>query len=140
MRCFRFTSGAFAQVGRVDSIAALVRRGANVDKELETGTTPLIWAGNKSELESMSALVQRGANVEYENKHGRTVLVEMASIGRLASISTLIEYCQAKPDRETAMGLTALHAAAANGQVGRTVTPLFCCPRVELSGVKRSLL
>eukprot|EP00976_Prorocentrum_cordatum_P103386 1193446-Prorocentrum_minimum.AAC.3 len=46
------------EVGRVDSIAALVRRGANVDKELESGVTPLIHAGTKSELEAMSALVQ----------------------------------------------------------------------------------
>eukprot|EP00976_Prorocentrum_cordatum_P103384 1193446-Prorocentrum_minimum.AAC.1 len=41
----------------------------------------------------------------------------MATLGRLAAISTLLEYCQAKPDRETSSGYTALMAAAANGQV-----------------------
>ena len=89
-----------------------------MDLELNDGSTPLIHAALKSEPESMTALVQRGADVEYENKKdAHTPLMAAAASNRCGSISTLCEYCYAKPDHESASGMTALMLAAVNGHV-----------------------
>ena len=45
----------FLEVGRTDAIAALVRRGAELDKELDGGVTPLVYAARVQEVDSITA-------------------------------------------------------------------------------------
>jgi ankyrin repeat protein len=74
---------AASVTGHIETISALVSRGANVDYEtkLQAGTA-LIVACAAGKLAALGALVRHGANVDHETSSGMTALIVAAAKGQ----------------------------------------------------------
>ena len=86
-----------ASQGRIDLIARLVGKGANLHTTND-GTvwqrTPLMYAWENSKMETITYLLESGADINQLSGHGQSILeIEFASIHLdIPRIKTLIEY------------------------------------------------
>ena len=106
---------AAAHEGNVETINALIVKGADVNAQDETdGRTALMGAARKGYVDAIKALIAKGADVNITNNIGRTVLMIAAGNGHVGAIEALIAKgadVKAKDNR----GWTALkHAAQYN--------------------------
>jgi ankyrin repeat protein len=99
---------AASVTGHIETISALVSRGANVDYEtkLQAGTA-LIVACAAGKLAALGALVRHGANVDYETSSGMTALIVAAAKGQSKAVAALTER-GATVDHESVASQTAL--------------------------------
>ena len=63
-----------ANLGDVESIAALLQAGGNVNRSSEEGVTPLMWAAERGNPEAVKVLLLAGANASARSASGRTAL------------------------------------------------------------------
>jgi len=105
-----------------DMVAFLISKGADVNLKDSEGKTALLWASSNS-LENAKILISNGAKVNAAANYGMTPFIQ-ATLG-VSSGKVPIEMCEllrkngvninASLSRQSAMGWTALHYAAANG-------------------------
>lgn len=75
----------------------LLRRGADVDKRIEQGITPLMITTLKNAVASAKILLRHGAAIDAPNDAGMTPLAMAVALGRLEFIDLLID-AGADPD------------------------------------------
>jgi len=63
-----------AAYGHVESVIALIEKGANIDARDKYGNTVLIKAAERCHVDATIALICRGALVEVKDEWGRTAL------------------------------------------------------------------
>jgi len=105
-----------------DMVEYLIGKGADVNLKDSEGKTALLWASSNS-LENAKILIDNGAKVNEAANDGMTPFLQ-ATLG-FSSGKVPIEICEllrknganvnAELKRPSAMGWTALHYAAANG-------------------------
>lgn len=72
----------YAQLGRADHIARLVREGADPDWRREDGVTTLMMAAMTGRLEVMTSLLDSGATVDLPAPDGMTALLAACAFAR----------------------------------------------------------
>ena len=63
-----------AEYGRNEVLEFLLRHGADLDAEANTGQTALHWAVIGAQVETINLLLAHGANLETKNAYGGTAL------------------------------------------------------------------
>ena len=107
-----------------DIVKFLIGKGADVNLKDNEGKTSLLWAASNS-LPNAKILIENGANVDESANDGMTPFLQ-ATLG-VSSGKVPIEMCEllikngananATLTRENALGWTALHYAAVNGDI-----------------------
>ena len=107
-----------------DIVEFLIRKGAKLDLKDSEGKTALLWAASNS-LPNAKILVANGANINIATNDGMTPFLQ-STLG-VSSGKVTIEMCDlfrkkganinASLTKRSAMGWTALHYAAINGDV-----------------------
>lgn len=90
----RYTDPAWfeaAKSGDVETLHAMIARGANVDARDEHDDTALTWAAVGGHAEAARALLQAGANPDLRQYEGATALMLAADRGRLDVVRALVE-------------------------------------------------
>merc|ERR1712039_399847 len=100
--------------GHVDIAKCLVEHGANRDKQMESGATPLFSASLRGHTELVQLFCEIKCNVEKAKHSGETPLVTAAEHGHLEVVQLLCE-AGAKIHKRTMGSLTALTAAEEHG-------------------------
>jgi ankyrin repeat protein len=77
-----------AYVGSLDGMKLLLKEGASVDLQSQSGATALIWAA--TDLAKVRLLIEQGANVNIATKRGRTALLVAAMSDPSAAIVKLL--------------------------------------------------
>lgn len=77
-----------AFVGSIDAMKLLLKEGANVDLQSQSGATALIWAA--TDLAKVRLLIEHGANVNLATKRGRTALLVAAMSDSSAPVVKLL--------------------------------------------------
>jgi ankyrin repeat protein len=77
-----------AYVGSLDAMNLLLREGAGVDLQSQSGATALIWAA--TDLAKVRLLIEHGANVNLATKRRRTALLVAAMSDPSAAIVKLL--------------------------------------------------
>jgi ankyrin repeat protein len=89
------------------AIAALIRRGADVNKPEPDGTTALIYAAHRNDLQTATLLLRAGSKAAVANDYGVTAISEAAAAGNAALIGKLLNAGAsantASPDGETVL-------------------------------------
>jgi ankyrin repeat protein len=80
------------------------------------GSTPLLWAAHRSDVELARALIAAGAKWDAANNYGVTPLLEASRIGDVAMMDLLLK-AGANPKRTHPEGETPLMAASRAGSV-----------------------
>ncbi|MDD2708924.1 MAG: ankyrin repeat domain-containing protein [Verrucomicrobiae bacterium] len=81
---------AWAKIGHVKKIEAMLAQGANVDEPDKGGKTPLMWAAERGRLEAVKVLLKHGAKVNATTEQGWTALMGAAITGHVAETEYLI--------------------------------------------------
>ena len=82
-----------AGIGRVDTVKALLKHGANVGHQTEEGQTALMSSsGRASNIETMQVLLTGGADVHQRDKQGETALMVAAASGSAAQMQLLLAH------------------------------------------------
>ena len=93
---------------------ALLQQGANVDATESDGTTALLWASYRDDLESADLLIRSGASVNAANDLGATPLWAASQNGSAPMVRRLLE-AGADPNLSLLLGETPLFVAARAG-------------------------
>jgi ankyrin repeat protein len=120
--CVSVFAGAASRVELIDAVkagdraavAALLKKGADVNAAEGDGATALHWAVQLEDLESAVALVRAGANVNLANDLGATPLTVAASNGSARAVTLLLE-AGADPNKAAAGRESPLMLAAWTG-------------------------
>ena len=100
-----------------DRAAAMAMIGhADVNKPEVNGTTPLIWAVHKGDVQLVDRLIKNGANVSATNNYGASALSEAAILGNVEILEKLLK-AGAHVDFPNADGQTALMIIARTANV-----------------------
>jgi ankyrin repeat protein len=100
-----------------DRAAAMAMIGhADVNKPESNGTTPLIWAVHKDDVELVDRLIKNHANVSATNNYGASALSEAAILGNVDILEKLLK-AGAHVDFPNADGQTALMIIARTANV-----------------------
>ncbi len=86
-----------ARAGRAHEVASLLKQGASANAKGEFGSTPLMTAAQRGNLEVMQLLIDNGADVQAKAGDGRSVLTEAVGL-RTADAIRLLLKAGAKPD------------------------------------------
>ena len=97
-----------------DTLAALLRRGADADAPQADGATALHWAAHWNDLEAVDRLLAAGANVNAENALRATPLW-VACAGRNTAVVERLLGAGADPNRALRSGETLLMRCASTG-------------------------
>lgn len=97
-----------------DTVAALLRRGADADAPQADGATALHWAAHWNDLEAVDRLLAAGANVNAENELRATPLW-VACNGRNTAVVERLLGAGADPNRALRSGETLLMRCASTG-------------------------
>jgi ankyrin repeat protein len=108
-----------AREGRAEPVGALLQRGAQVNVQDPSGTTPLMAAAANGHVEIVRMLIAAGADVNAGNNLGRTALMSAAG-NRYAEIVCELIKARAEVNAKDTMGRTALMLAASGGQTDIT--------------------
>ena len=124
--------------GRKDLLAMLLRKSADVNVRLASGSTPLNDAALKGYEEIVKLLLAHGAKVDIRNASGATPLHDAALNGKPGAAAILLDHGADINARETESGTTALYAAASLGRedvvallLERGADPNICSNRGE---------
>ncbi len=102
--------------GRQDVLELLLRRDANVNVHLASGSTLLHDAALKGYDGIVTLLLAHRANVDIHNASGATPLHDAALNGKAATAGILLDHGAEINARETESGITALYAGASLGR------------------------
>ncbi len=104
------------QSGNTKLALQQIQSGADVNRAQPDGTTPLIWAVNRTEYEVAEALIAKKANVNATNAFGVTPLTEAARLSNARLVKMLLD-AGAKVDSANPDGETALMTAISGGDL-----------------------
>jgi len=93
-----------------------IQSGADVNRAQPDGTTPLIWAVNRTDYDVAQALIAKKADVNATNDFGVTPLTEAARLSNARLVKMLLD-AGAKVDSANPDGETALMTAITGGDV-----------------------
>ena len=79
------------QSGETKQALEQIRAGADVNKVQPDGSSPLLWAVNRSEPDLVEALLGRKADPNATNQFGATPLTEAARIGDARMVKALLD-------------------------------------------------
>ena len=79
------------QIGNALKIRKMLKRGAPVNGETETGTTPLIYAARAGHVHIAELLIEFGADVNHADHHGTTALMEASALGHSSIVQILLK-------------------------------------------------
>ena len=102
--------------GRKDVLETLLRKSADVNIRLASGSTLLHDAALKGYDGIVTLLLAHGANVDIRNASGGTPLHDAALNGKASAARILLEHGADINAREAESGTTALYAAASLGR------------------------
>jgi ankyrin repeat protein len=95
------------QSGATKQALEKIRAGANVNQAQGDGTTPLLWAVNRSDYEVAEALLAKKANPNTGNEFGALPLLEATRLNDTRMVKMLLDagakVDSANPDDETAL-------------------------------------
>jgi uncharacterized protein len=100
--------------GDKHAVRALLKQGADVNATDADGTTALLWASYRDDIESADLLIDGGANVNAANDLGATPLWTASLNGSPAMVRTLLR-AGANPNAALLLGETPLMVAARAG-------------------------
>jgi uncharacterized protein len=100
--------------GDKHAVRALLKQGADVNATDADGTTALLWASYRDDIESADLLIGGGANVNAANDLGATPLWTASLNGSPAMVRTLLR-AGANPNAALLLGETPLMVAARAG-------------------------
>ncbi len=98
-----------AYVGSLDAMKLLLKDGASIDAQSQSGATALIWSA--TDLAKVRLLIDHGANVNLATKRRRTALLVAAMSDPSAEIVKLLIEKGADPKAVDFLKTTALRAA-----------------------------
>ena len=110
----------YAQLGRADHIARLVREGADPDWRREDGVTTLMMAAMTGRLEVMTSLLDSGATIDLPAPDGMTALLAACAFARTTREIAGVELLLARgadPNLANKEGNDALMLCARHGLV-----------------------
>ena len=111
-----------AQRGDVETVRALLRRGADVNAAQGDGMRALHWAATMGRADIIDVLLYAGADPESTTRLGAYTALHLASkAGHAEAIERLMQG-HARPETETSTGATALHFAARSGRADAVAT------------------
>jgi uncharacterized protein len=97
------------QAGDIKQALELIRSGADVNQAQPDGSTPLLWAVNRSEVEAVEALLAKKANPNVGNEFGSLPITEAARLNDARMVKMLLDagakVDSANPDGETTLML-----------------------------------
>jgi len=102
------------QSGASKQALELIRAGADVNQAQGEGSTPLLWAVNRSDYEVAEALLAKKANPNAGNEFGALPLTEAARLNDDRMVKMLLD-AGAKVDSASPDGETVLMLAIKNG-------------------------
>ncbi|KAG9398904.1 hypothetical protein AC1031_013988 [Aphanomyces cochlioides] len=106
-----------AKKGHIDSIRALLTKGASIDKADEVfGETPLYVASEEGHLDVVKELLEQGASIDNANKVGGTPLCVASMKGHLDVVKELLAL-GASIDKADRVGRTPLYVASEEGRL-----------------------
>jgi len=106
-----------AKSGDRDALRTLLRKKADVNAAENDGSTALLWASYRDDLESAGLLIHAGANVNRATDLGVTPLWAASQNGSAAMVRRLLE-AGANPNLALVAGETPLMVAARSGYPG----------------------
>jgi ankyrin repeat protein len=86
----RMTLGLASAHGYVEVVNALIATGADVNKAINDGCTPIYEASSYGHLEVVQALIAAGADVNKAGNYGYTPISQASSYGHLKVVQALI--------------------------------------------------
>ena len=107
------------EAARADDLTAvrkLIKERADVNAPANDGSTALLWASYRSNVEMTKALLAAGATVDAANRYGVTPLLQACRNGDVEIVRALLD-AGAEPTRWHAEGETPLMAASRTGSV-----------------------
>ncbi len=117
----------YAQLGRADHIARLVREGADPDWRREDGVTTLMMAAMTGRLEVISSLLDSGATIDLPAPDGMTALLAACAFARTTRDISGVELLLARgadPKLANKEGNDALMLCARHGLVEAVIALL----------------
>jgi uncharacterized protein len=102
--------------GERDSALAAIKAGADVNATQGDGSTALLWAVYKVDVELVRELLQHRANPNVRNKLGASPLAEAANLANAELVSLLLK-AKADPNGSNEDGQTPLMLAARTGSL-----------------------
>src|SRR5580765_7870642 len=104
------------QSGKTKLALEQIRAGADVNRVQPDGTSPLIWAVDRTEYEIAEALIAKKADANAKNEFGVTPLTLGARLSNARLVKMLLD-AGAKVDSANPDGETALMMAISGGDV-----------------------
>ncbi len=100
-------------IGNTWRLRKLLRLGAPVDLETESGTTPLQYAARTGRPDIAKLLISYNADINHADENGMTPLMEAAGLGHGTTVEVLLRH-GADPLQRDRAGRTALTYAEEN--------------------------
>eukprot|EP00644_Phytophthora_capsici_P002298 jgi/Phyca11/528217/estExt2_fgenesh1_pm.C_PHYCAscaffold_270124 len=117
-----------SRVGNLDIVRLLAKYGANVNVQDRWGTTPLMLTVVGESKVAAETLIELGASVDARNVFGQTPLMQCAEGGApLHQLGMVFLNAGSDLTLQDAQGMTALHYAAACGNVNLLMNMLQQC-------------
>ncbi|KAK1948296.1 26S proteasome non-ATPase regulatory subunit 10 [Phytophthora citrophthora] len=117
-----------SRVGNLDIVRLLAKYGANVNVQDRWGTTPLMLTVVGESKLAAETLIELGASVDARNVFGQTPLMQCAEGGTpLHQLGMVFLNAGSDLTLQDAQGMTALHYAAACGNVNLLMNMLQQC-------------
>ncbi len=101
-----------AERGDLESVRALLRKGADVNAAQSDGMTALHWAASNNDVEIARTLLYAGASVRVATRLGGYTPLHLASRAGHSEVAGVLLEAGADPNRFTTTGVTAIHFAA----------------------------
>jgi hypothetical protein len=95
----------------LEEMAALLKKGAEVNYQDENGISPLLAATYKNKIESVKYLLKNGANPNIKDAEGNTPLIAVAEDSAEAAMAFLLVENKADINEKNKRGFTALDYA-----------------------------
>ncbi|CAN0298702.1 unnamed protein product, partial [Scytosiphon promiscuus] len=117
--------------GSVETVAALLRHGANSNKLDRNNQAPLYLAVREENIDAVRALVSAGAQLSRRGgDDGLTALIMAAKVGKVDAVRVLVEH-GASLNATSTSGKTALHLAATHDEAAAARVLLEAGARVD---------